>query len=749
MNDKIIWIGNRESEIRYSTLFYKSITRYGSNKGNNISRNNNYEKPIIDFFIDNINKELENDNIKLFFYSNKTAELVIEKAPHLAPFVINKYNKTFLNFIENKTYAHLWAGNMLPIIEFTEMFGNECKYSIISKKFRSQDKFVIQKNYSSGGTGTLLLTKDNEQSVVQQLRKHECYLISPYYENSYSINVHIIISNDYISVLPGSIQIIENIDNHLLYKGADFIAYKGIAPDIHNKVVEYAAIVGKSLYNNGYIGICGLDLLVAEHEVFFIEVNTRFQASSMLINYALKYNGLPDLQTIVYNIYNDIYNQSMLKAIETMSVGYSMLSFYQTEKLTFNTYLLKLFENNKKNIEELIIENMDTCITNDYMFRVIFRTNISSVSFDNTVFVYQNLLNYSNYTVELYQENKIALKCALLTQGVRLTESVYDFYSNGKTIKKATFDAIDITIGETSVINCPIKLKFGELSPFSIKREEDKTILLYQDQYVYAITIAEQENLPIKYTKNSIDIHRIGYLTTDRLRIKHTSSCVFKRKGLGCSFCHITCTSNIIFPLEDIYETISCYQKNSVFRHFLIGGPSNTYENEAYYVEKIARYIRSISNKPIYVMSIPPINLDVLTEYHMAGVTEIAFNIEIFNRAIAKAIMPGKGDIPIEQYEAALKKSSLLFGVQNTRSMLIIGLDSKESFFKGIEYLCQMGVTPMISPFRPMEDTLLKDFVPPTIEYILDAYNKAKEICEKYQIELGPQCTFCQNNTLT
>ena len=54
----------------------------------------------------------------------------------------------------------------------------------------------------------------------------------------------------------------------------------------------------------------------------------------------------------------------------------------------------------------------------------------------------------------------------------------------------------------------------------------------------------------------------------------------------------------------------------------------------------------------------------------------------------------------------------------------------------------------MISPFRPMENTALSDFVPPTIDYILDIYDSAKKICEKYDIKLGPKCKFCRNNTL-
>lgn len=357
MDDRIIWVGNRESEILYSRLFYKSITRYGSNINNNISHNNSSEKTILDFFVESINKELEKSKAKLFFYSNKIAERVITKAPYLKEYVINKYNPDFLNLLENKTYSHLWASNIMPVINFTEMFGKECNYKNISLKFRGKDKYIIQENYSSGGMGTFVLTKENEKDVIKNLDDYKCYMISPYYEDSYSVNVHIIITNNYVSILPASIQIIENVDNRLLYKGADFITYRKISASVQQKVSQYAKSIGMSLSNMGYVGICGLDLLIHNQDIYFMEINPRFQASSILINRALKDLCLPDLQTIVYNVFNNKCEKELLKKLETVKINYSTLSFYQNADPSFNAYLLKKLKQATKHIDKLIIEN--------------------------------------------------------------------------------------------------------------------------------------------------------------------------------------------------------------------------------------------------------------------------------------------------------------------------------------------------------------------------------------------------------
>lgn len=749
MDEKIIWIGIRESEILYSSLFYKSITIYGSNSGNNISKKSENNLSITDFFIETINKFLGTQNIKLFFYSPNLAERVLIKAPYMEKYIINKYDREFHKTIENKTYSQLWASNVMPVVEFTEMFGIECNYSNIAANFRDYDKFVIQENISSGGKGTFLLTPYNEAAVSKCLDKHKCYKISPYYEHSFSLNIHMLITNDHISLLQPSIQIIENVNNNLLYKGADFISYNSISADIKNKITASAKKIGESLRSIGYVGICGIDMLVQEEKVFFLEINPRFQASTILINRALQDCNLPDIQTIVYNIYNNSCSIELLKKVEAINVPYSMLSFYQNDNKNINNHILALLEDNTPHIDNTIVENKNSVETNEYMFRVIFNTNISSINPDGEIFVYQNLLNYSKYE-DLIFKDKTFLKIALLTQGVIIHNNVKKtFLDNNQSLKNATFDAIDIRINDNFVINCPTKTKFVELSPFSIQKLKNGIGLFFCDSFICPIKIDVQEKTGIKQTKSGINIHRIGFLTTDRLRIKHTTQCYFKKNETGCKFCHITSNLSQDIPLEDIYEVIDCYLSSVKFRHFLIGGPSNTYTQEFYYIKNIVQYIRTFSNKPIYVMSIPPKDTSVIGVYHQLGVTEVAYNIEIFNRELAKQYMPGKGAIPLHQYLEALKISAEIFGCENTRSMLIIGLDSRESFLNGIEQLCKLNVTPMISPFRPMENTELSDFVPPSIDYIFKIYNEAKNICSRYKINLGPKCDYCKNNTLT
>ncbi|MCL2313121.1 MAG: hypothetical protein FWC41_11695, partial [Firmicutes bacterium] len=192
-------------------------------------------------------------------------------------------------------------------------------------------------------------------------------------------------------------------------------------------------------------------------------------------------------------------------------------------------------------------------------------------------------------------------------------------------------------------------------------------------------------------------------------------------------------------------------QSELKFTHILIGGRSGT-ENygESEKILAIVKHIRKSSDMPIYLMCLPPKNTEILNKYHAAGVTEISFNIEVFDRAWALKYMPGKGDIPLQRYLDALETAVMLWGrTGNVRSAFIVGLEPHKSLMEGIATLCKLGVAPILSVFRPLPETEMSNVIPPCNEELHNLYKEAQKICACYGLALGPACTKCQNNTLS
>lgn len=126
-------------------------------------------------------------------------------------------------------------------------------------------------------------------------------------------------------------------------------------------------------------------------------------------------------------------------------------------------------------------------------------------------------------------------------------------------------------------------------------------------------------------------------------------------------------------------------------------------------------------------MCIPPLDAKVLDQFHDAHVTEVAFNIELWDRKLARKWMPGKGAIPLERYLKMLQYATELWGRDgDVRTAFIVGLESKDSLLEGIEKVCSLGVAPILSVFRPIPGTKGENIAPPTDTELLEIYMKAK-----------------------
>lgn len=158
----------------------------------------------------------------------------------------------------------------------------------------------------------------------------------------------------------------------------------------------------------------------------------------------------------------------------------------------------------------------------------------------------------------------------------------------------------------------------------------------------------------------------------------------------------------------------------------------------------------------IYLMCVPPEDLDDLEKLKSSGVTEISFNMETYSRTIARKIMPGKSGISRSTYIAALTHAVRIWenpskgsNGGSVRSALILGLEPIESMQEGIRMLTSLGASPILSIFRPVRGTELEWIMPLSSPELYEIYSQASRTCREAGLRLGPSCIYCQNNTLS
>ena len=127
-------------------------------------------------------------------------------------------------------------------------------------------------------------------------------------------------------------------------------------------------------------------------------------------------------------------------------------------------------------------------------------------------------------------------------------------------------------------------------------------------------------------------------------------------------------------------------------------------------------------------MSLPPNDIFYVDKYVEAGVDEIAFNLELFDRQLALEYMPGKGKISLNEYVSKLERAaSLIPKTGNVRTMLMVGLEKTENTLAAIHFLTEKGIQPMISIFRPTPNCRLSYIVQPSNEELYNLFIEAEK----------------------
>lgn len=756
MRDKLIWVGARESDIAQTAqLFSGSVTYYGSGENGNVSfnwqfgkrlDNNNHSAEGDAFLEETIVRMLEADpDCRCLFYDQTWAYEIAALRQYRDRFLCVNDEEVVSNF-SNKIWMYE-QGHTFRDMVHKVVLGKDCGYDTLCEAFGTETAFVVQHPVSSGGDGTFLI---DAVYGPEHLEADERYLVGIYQPNSYGINLHAVIYDDGVLLLPGSIQLAQREQNRLFYRGADYIAYSYIDAGVREEFQRLGAEICEEMRACGYRGVCGIDGLVVGKTVYITECNARFQASTSLLNRSLAEQGLPSVQELTLAACSG----GEMPDLHT-EVRYSNYSFRSSDP---EDQLSLMLRQNTADSQTVGVE-LDgyapslVCDGDRYLFRICFSTNIVFLNPDGGLFYHENITGIGDFMRErIRKKDKLAVKIALMCQGTRLPDETRRHLEENGGIRPGNNNAIDLEMPDDLIINAPRDVKFIEYTPFCLELgESDELVLSYYGRRISAVKAFPVDPLSQKVTKaHGIPYEAVAYLSTDRLRIHMTNSCIYKLRNQACTFCNIQMSEGVM-PFEDIEEVVQDYVRNcGQLRHFLVGGQSAEEKSVKPRVAEIIRIIRRHTDKGIYVMSIPYSPAST-KEMFDAGMTEVAYNMEIYDGRIAKEIMPGKGQIPREEYLNSLSYAVSLMGARgNVKSALIMGLEPKESFLQGVRALAERGIEPIISVFRPLENTPLSHYMAPPLCELYQLFWTCESICSEFGLKLGPSnCVKCQNNTLS
>ena len=313
---KKIFIGPKEASLRNTSFFDASVTLFGSNKNENISYS---EKITFEFWNpDNSFREINiyNDLLKKISDSSE----LIAYNPNLVRKCLLPENISFtcvndveiIDIFDDKIKTRSYFKSIIPMLDYTTIKGSDFRYKDFSI---NQTPLVIQLPYGGGGSKTFLCTADNYKEVEKKCDNNEMYSVSVYRQNRCDYNIHCVIAKEQIMLFAPSMQVLE-ISDKIEYDDSDYNI--SLPDDVKFKMRDYSLRVCEHLQKKGYRGVAGIDYIYPDGELYFIEINPRFQGSTVDLEVLLKESLLPSIYDYNYRAFKNLEmpdNKNMIGSI--------------------------------------------------------------------------------------------------------------------------------------------------------------------------------------------------------------------------------------------------------------------------------------------------------------------------------------------------------------------------------------------------------------------------------------------------
>lgn len=351
--------------------------------------------------------------------------------------------------------------------------------------------------------------------------------------------------------------------------------------------------------------------------------------------------------------------------------------------------------------------------------------------------------------------SEIYIKAELLVEGVRLEEAALE--GVGTLYKENAYLIFDYNPeGTRALFPSDCRLPLGTVAPIRINsrspyliRKEDGTLSLEKGgRQVTTLEWLKRPRFYGRLTSDGVEMRRVGQLVGEcGLNFCFSNYCSNWDDGKQCRFCNINATKK--FHKDSILsrktsrqigEVVAAALEEGLEIHLLLTGgslPGRKAEDIIVGImEEIKEHVGS-ARFPVCANMAPPLNLEQIDRLHQAGVTTVAYDLEVWNQNLFKAICPGKSEkIGREGFLKALEYAVPLLGQGYSVSNFVQGLEEKENYFEAAHYLASKGIFMSLQPWFPALGSKLEGHRAPHAEWMTEVTEKVIAIQARVMPEI-------------
>lgn len=341
--------------------------------------------------------------------------------------------------------------------------------------------------------------------------------------------------------------------------------------------------------------------------------------------------------------------------------------------------------------------------------------------------------------MNILSPNPGLLKLDLTAYGAQLDESVLqrEDLLSVPWPRESVSPSVELVLPEEIWTRVPLEERVTHESPYRLVGDEQRLWIANHGERC-EVRLVPQPAYYTKTTAAGTPMWQIGTISSGHVAINPALACRSTRLGTPCRYCDVGARAGhrtAPLAIADVVETVgAAFAEGAVELVYLHIGSIDSADAGVAFLEPYVHAIKKHFDTFVAVQLRPPADNHWIDRTYAMGVDALSYSVEIHDPAVLQQYCADRPQ-PVERgrYYDALRYAASIFPSGTVWSDLIVGLEPPASTIAGIDALVGMGVLPVLSLPRPLEDTPLRgqrlpatEEVAPVFAHLFDAVRQAK-----------------------
>jgi hypothetical protein len=314
----------------------------------------------------------------------------------------------------------------------------------------------------------------------------------------------------------------------------------------------------------------------------------------------------------------------------------------------------------------------------------------------------------------------------------------------------------DVGLEDGSVV----QFRLSSRSPYIVRQDPTGPRLYRNEESLCDIHFIPRPGFYGRTTTSGNAMVKIGQVGgRDNLFFCYQNYCSHFGKNKQCAFCNLVSTSKVYDSVlkkkdhEEIGEVAGAAWEEGVVRHVNITGGCFNAGREVEVIGELLTSIRrhtGLDRVPGILLP-SPAKGDAVQRYWEAGIGALGYSMEVWDDALFQAFCPGKAETTSHaEFVRSVTQAVKVFGPGNVYVMLVMGLETRETFLEGIRAASELGANVAPYVWAPNPGSKLSGHRAPYPEWYADTIRAAADIVMQNRVPSGERnnCSQCDGNTL-